>query len=433
MIIQGWGRYPIVDAQVWRPRSIGECLGLQRQQYPLIASGQRRSYGDSSLAPLVLETRYLDRFQAFDPDSGLLRCAAGVTLDEIIRCFLPRGWFLPVTPGTRFVSLGGAIASDVHGKNHHLDGSFSGHVEDIDLLLGNGERVRVSRTEHAELFAATCGGMGLTGIILGSSLRLKRVASASIVETTLKAADLASVLALFDEHADSPYSVAWIDCQARGARLGRSLLMLGAHAATGLEPVRIGPAPAVPFDMPRSLLNRYTVGAFNALYHAQVGARGRVRTQPLLRYFYPLDGIAHWNRLYGRDGFLQYQFVLPREGGAAGLRRVLERVSASGEASFLAVLKAFGPGNGHPLSFPREGYTLALDFHRNERVLRMLDALDRIVLEHGGRLYLAKDARMSEATFKAGYPLWEAFEQVRARYHAHGRFASLQSKRLGLQ
>ncbi len=433
MIIQGWGRYPKIDARVFRPRSSNECVMLQHEHAPLIAAGQRRSYGDSSLAEVAVETRYLDQFQAFDSDNGLLRCAAGVTLDEIIRCFLHRGWFLPVTPGTRFVSIGGAIASDVHGKNHHLDGSFSDHVDTIELLLGNGERVTASRSEHRDLFSATCGGMGLTGIILGASLRLKRVPSAFISETTIKAPDLDAVLAAFDEHSARPYSVAWIDCQARGARLGRSLLMLGHHAEEKASTFRERGRPGVPFDMPAALLNRYSVGAFNALYYAQVGAQGRTRTLPLHHYFYPLDGIAHWNRLYGRDGFVQYQFVLPRESGKAGLRLILEQIAGSGEASFLAVLKAFGKGNDHFLSFPREGYTLALDFHRNDRVLGLLDQLDSIVRDHGGRIYLAKDARMSEATFKAGYPRWQAFEEVRARYHAPGRFASLQSKRLGLQ
>lgn len=433
MIVHGWGRYPKIDATVRRPRSLAECRALQQPGGPLIASGLRRSYGDSSLAPRMLETRYLDRFEDFDDRSGLLCCAAGVTLDEIIRCFLPRGWFLPVTPGTRFVTLGGAIASDVHGKNHHLDGSFSDHVGHIDLLLGNGDCIRTSRERHPDLFVATCGGMGLTGVILSASLRLRRVASPLIQETTIKAPDLASVLAAFDEHQASPYSVAWIDCQARGARLGRSLLMLGEHVAEGSAPPPRQAPLGVPFDMPSFLLNRCTVGAFNALYYAQTGAQGRRRRLPLHRYFYPLDGIAHWNRLYGRDGFLQYQFVLPREGGARGLRRVLEKVANSGQASFLAVLKAFGNGNGHHLSFPREGYTLALDFHHNPLVLRLLDELDSVVDDHGGRLYLAKDARMSQALFRKGYPRWTEFEEVRARHHAHGAFASLQSKRLGLQ
>ena len=399
----------------------------------LIARGLGRSYGDSALAPRVLESTHLDRYADFDAATGLLRCDAGVSLLDMLHTFVPRGWFLPVTPGTRHVTLGGAIASDVHGKNHHVDGSFSRHVSSVELLLGNGEVVSASRTERPDLFEATCGGMGLTGVLLGATLALKPIRSSEIVQTTLKLPNLQAVVEAFEAHAASTYSVAWIDCLATGAGLGRSILTLGEHAERGPLQTRAKAALPVPFDLPAALLNRATVGAFNALYHGRVRHTRQTRQLPFEPFFYPLDALAGWNRLYGRAGFVQYQFVLPRADGTRGLERIVRRIAASGRGSFLAVLKAFGPGNDHPISFPQAGYTLALDFKAEPAVFRLLDELDPLVLEHGGRLYLAKDARMSEATFKQSYPRWQEFEAVRARYHAVGRFASLQSKRLGLQ
>lgn len=432
MKIQGWGRYPSVDAEVTWPVSISQCASTLAAADSLIARGLARAYGDCGLAPRVLDTRYLDHFLDFDAETGWLNCAAGVSLADILRVFVPRGWFPPVTPGTRHVTVGGAIASDVHGKNHHVDGTFGDHVARIELLLGNGERVTVSPTDKPELFHATCGGMGLTGVILSAVLRLKPIRASAMVETTIKAPDLDAVLAAFAEHAAAPYSVAWIDCLARGKALGRSLLMLGEHAGDGPLTVQSDQALPVPFDMPASLLNHATVKAFNTLYYGKASNTRHPRRISYEPFFYPLDRIADWNRLYGKPGFLQYQFVLPGEAGVTGLRKVLDLIAASGRGSFLAVLKVFGKGNDNLLSFPREGYTLALDFKAEPAVFQLLDRLDAVVLDHGGRIYLAKDARMSEATFKAGYPRWREFEAVRGEYHAIGKFASNQSRRLGL-
>lgn len=432
MELYGWGRYPRLDAQVALPLSATQCAVALQGAAPLIARGLGRSYGDSALAPQVLSTRHLDHFQAFDAASGLLACAAGVSLDDILHTFVSRGWFLPVTPGTRFVTVGGAIASDVHGKNHHGVGTFSAHVRRMEILLGNGERVTVSPTENSDLFHATCGGMGLTGVILSATVQLKPIRASDIIETTIKAPNLDAVLEAFDAHAASTYSVAWIDCLARGASLGRSLLMLGEHATDGLLTVQPPRALPVPIDMPAGLLNRVSVQAFNTLYYGRVRRAQSTRRIPFEPFFYPLDALSGWNRLYGKAGFVQYQFVLPKAAGVAGLREVLELIAQSGRGSFLAVLKVFGAANANHLSFPIEGYTLALDFKAEPAVFELLDALDCVVLHHGGRLYLTKDARMSEATFKASYPRWSEFEQVRARWHAHGKFASAQSRRLGL-
>ena len=432
MELHGWGRYPRLDAKVALPQSNTECVTAIIESAPLIARGLGRSYGDSALGLQVLSTRYLDHFQAFDAATGLLTCAAGVSLDTILRTFVPRGWFLPVTPGTRFVTVGGAIASDVHGKNHHLDGSFSAHVRCMHLMLGNGERVSASITKNADLFHATCGGMGLTGVILSASVQLKRIQSSDISQTTIKVPNLDAALAAFDEHGAVPYSVAWIDCLARGAELGRSLLMLGEHATDGPLAVQTKLPTPVPFDLPAALLSRASVQAFNTMYYGRVRRARSTRRLPFEPFFYPLDTLSNWNRMYGKPGFVQYQFVLPKAAGVTGLHEVLERIAQSGRGSFLAVLKVFGRANANHLSFPFEGYTLALDFKAEPAVFKLLDTLDRIVLHHGGHIYLAKDARMSEATFKAGYPRWQEFETVRARWHAHGKFASAQSRRLGL-
>lgn len=429
MELSGWGRYPRMQAHVELPLSKSECAQAVHRASPLIARGWGRSYGDSALGREVLSTRHLDHFEAFDAVGGLLTCAAGISLDAILSAMVPRGWFLPVTPGTRFVSLGGAIASDVHGKNHHRDGTLSAHLERIELLLGNGERVFASPSEHPELFRATCGGMGLTGVIVSASLRLRRIASSDIIQTVIRLRSLDEALEAFEANAACAYSVAWIDCLAGGASLGRSLLMLGDHATDGPLAVQSRRPLPVPFDLPAGLLNRGSARAFNALYYGRVW-RDRVTSRiPFEPFFYPLDALSGWNRLYGKPGFVQYQCVLP---AAAGLREVLACVAGSGRGAFLAVLKLFGAANASPLSFPMQGYTLALDFRAEPQVFELLDALDRIVLFHGGRLYLAKDARMTESTFKASYPRWDEFEQVRARWYAHGKFASAQSLRLGL-
>jgi decaprenylphospho-beta-D-ribofuranose 2-oxidase len=433
MEIHGWGRYPWVNAEVGFPQSLPDFYEAVKREHPLIARGLGRSYGDSSLADHVLETRFYSRFQAFDEASGLLTCDAGVSLAEILDVFVPKGWFLPVTPGTRFVTVGGAIASDVHGKNHHVDGTFGQHVTEIRMIRGNGETVTASPSENADLFYATCGGMGLTGVIVSATIRLKPIKSSLINETTIKAPDLEAVLNAFEENKGATYSVAWIDCLAKGNALGRSLLMLGEHAESGELEVPKAKAITVPFDMPTALMNHGTIQAFNTLYYNRVRLPKITRTTCYEPFFYPLDKLSQWNRLYGKPGFTQYQFVLPKEVGLRGMRSILERIAASGRGSFLAVLKAFGKANQNLLSFPLEGYTLALDFKAEPAVFDLLNELDKLVLDYGGRLYLTKDARMSEDTFKSSYPNWQEFEAVRGRYHALGKFASRQSLRLGLK
>ena len=434
MKLHGWGRYPVVDATVFSPATAAAVVEAVQQevQGPMIPRGLGRSYGDSSLASSVLQTTQMDHFLSFDDTSGELRCSAGLSLAEILDSFVPRGWFLPVTPGTRFVTVGGAIASDVHGKNHHRDGSFSEHISTMKVVTVSDGIVECSRQQFPELFHATCGGMGLTGVILEATLNLKPIRSSTIQETTIKAANLEEAVALLDDNHSAQYSVAWIDCLSTGQALGRSLLILGEHADSGELSAGSESKLAIPVEMPSALLNQYSIQAFNHLYYNRIRRRCSERRVDYQPYFYPLDGIAHWNRMYGRDGFVQYQFVIPRASGLEGMSAVLQRIAQSRRGSFLTVLKALGPDNENYLSFPMEGYTLALDFKMDFGLFALLDELDAIVSAHGGRIYLTKDARMSEAMFKSGYPDWEKFVAVRKEYGADKVFNSLQSQRLGL-
>lgn len=431
--LYSWGRYPRVMSSIDIPPTSDVAVELIRSSDTAITPrGLGRSYGDSSVGEVAIASDFLDSFLSFDPENGLLRCQSGVSLDEILKVFVPKGWFLPVTPGTRFVTVGGAIACDVHGKNHHVEGTFCDHVLSMKILLGDGSVVDISPEVNSDLFHATCGGMGLTGFILEAEVRLKKISSSLIDETTYKCSNLDEVIARFEETKDSTYSVAWIDCLATGKNLGRSLLMVGEHAIKGELSAHKSGAIPVPFELPAFLMNKFTMKLFNFLYFNKAIHKVHKRRIPYAPFFYPLDVASGWNKLYGKPGFLQYQFVLPYSAGVEGLRDVLERIAASGKGSMLAVLKVFGEQNSNHLSFPMEGYTLALDFKVEPEIFHLLDELDEVVLGYGGRLYLTKDARMTQKTFEDSYPRVREFELVRAKYGASGHFSSRQSKRLGL-
>jgi FAD/FMN-containing dehydrogenase len=406
----------------------------------VIARGAGRSYGDSSLNPDgVVATDRLAHILELDESSGEIVCEAGVLLSDIIEVTLPRGWFPPVTPGTRFVTVGGMIASDVHGKNHHLSGSFADHVLWLDLALPDGSVLRCSREQNAELFAATMGGMGLTGVVLRCGFRLMAVGSAWIRQTTIRTHDLESTFDAFERAASATYSVGWIDTLTGGSHLGRSVVSLGEHARAdeldagrGADPLRPpGKRPlAVPFDFPSFALSPPSVRVFNELIYWGTTPGEAIRD--LYAYFYPLDSLLHWNRIYGRSGFVQYQCVLPLDESLQGMRRLLDVIARAGGGSFLAVLKRMGPESFGLLSFPMEGYTLALDFPASPHNLRLLDRLDAITAEHRGRIYLAKDARAAAAAIEAGYPRLAQFRDIRRRYGLTGKLESLQSRRLDL-
>jgi FAD/FMN-containing dehydrogenase len=434
--LSGWGRFPRVFGDLHRPRDAAGVRALIGKG-PVIARGNGRSYGDAAAQPKrTIDMRGMAHMLSFDAETGVLEAEAGVMLGDVIAAFLPRGWFPPVTPGTKFVTLGGMIAADVHGKNHRRDGSIGRHVDWVDVMGPDGTVRRASARDNSDLFARTVGGMGLTGVILRAALRLMPVPSGWIRQETVAAANLTEAMDTF-ETATTRYSVAWFDCLAREDALGRSLVMLGDHAEPqDLRDVRraapydvpVRRARRMPLDAPGFVLNRHTLRAFNRLYYAAGLKKRGHSVVDWDSYFYPLDAIGDWNRIYGRRGFAQYQVVLPLAASHAGLTALLGAISETGQGSFLAVLKRLGAQDS-PLSFPMEGYTLALDFPVSEVALRLLDHLDAITLAHGGRHYLAKDSRLSPETFHRADPRAALFTRARAE-EGCGVFGSAQSERL---
>lgn len=419
----------------WRsdPPAIARLAGS------VLPYGYGRSYGDSCLnaGGTLLDAAPLNRFIAFDEERGLLQCEAGVTLAEVLALVVPRGWFLPVVPGTKWVSVGGAIANDIHGKNHHVAGTFGAHVTRFELLRSSGERVLCSPTENADLFRATIAGLGLTGLILWAEIQLKRVPGPAIAMERIRFRDVDGFFELCKSDRDFEYTVAWIDCLRRRGPLGRGIFMRGDHAgamdaaghsarAVAHNSVALarGAAPGgkrLPFTPPRGTVNRLAGTAFNALYYwAQRGTTVR-KTASYDAFFFPLDVVADWNRLYGPDGFFQYQCVVPDDAEHHYTRTILEQVRRSRESCYLAVLKKFGSRRSPGLlSFPRPGVTLALDFaRRGASTLRLLERLDALVAEAGGAVYPAKDARMSGASFRRSFPQWECFAE-----HVDPKFSS---------
>ena len=435
-LVSGWGRFPVVDSDVLRPRSfaaVGEAVSAGT-----VARGSGRAYGDAAIGAVrTVAMTGFDRVRSFDPATGRIRLEAGVLLSDLIDTFGPRGFLPFVVPGTRFVTVGGAIAADVHGKNHHCEGGFGRYVDSLLLRTGQGEVIEASREQNSDAFFATVGGMGLTGIILEATMRLRRVETGWIRERVISASDLDAAMRALEAGNEATYSVAWIDCVSRGRDLGRSLIYLGEHAssedlAQGADafPAEKNSRLSVPIDLPSMVLNRTSIRAFNELYY-RMGARraGSSHVVSLYPYFFPLDSIGEWNRIYGKRGFLQHQCVIPEANARAALGEILDRVARRGDASFLAVLKKLGQGDGI-LSFPLPGYTLALDFPVKGDILNFLDEIDRLVVDAGGRLYLAKDARQSRATFEAGYPALSRFKAIRKSLDPGGVIRSKLSQRL---
>ncbi|MDO9235720.1 MAG: FAD-binding oxidoreductase [Aquabacterium sp.] len=414
-----WGRVPHLEHQL---------LGLSNRHQPLSLSaaegakvlpyGNGRSYGDSNLNPggALLLAGQLDRFIHFDPATGLLRCEAGVMLADILKLVVPQGWFLPVTPGTQFVTIGGAIANDVHGKNHHVTGSFGNHVVQFELLRSDGSRRVCSQLAHPDWYAATIGGLGLTGVITWAEIQLKRIANPYMDTESIRFHSLEAFFELSQaSERDYEYTVSWIDCAFTDKRLGRGLFNRANHAACVLDTTQVprnlpaGVAQTsrrVPITPPLSLINTLSLKAFNTLYFNKQRTEVQRSLQHYRPFFYPLDALLEWNRIYGPKGFYQYQCVVPTDGALPATRQLLQAIAGSGLGSFLAVLKQFGsPPSRGMLSFPEPGVTLALDFpNAGPRLHQLFAELDAIVLKAGGRLYPAKDGRMGPDIFKAGYP-----------------------------
>lgn len=416
--LTSWGRVLRAPHAVARPHWRDELAPALRAAaaHPgrALPVGLSRSYGDSGLNPdgAAVAMAGLDRVQAFDPASGIIRADAGLSLDALIRLALPHGWFPPVLPGTKFVTLGGAIANDVHGKNHHRAGTFGRHLRRIGLLRSDGEAVELTPDDPTGRFAATIGGLGLTGVIAWAELQLAPVAGGRLDSEDIAFGSLDDFFRLAEESEPThAYTVAWIDCVASGRSLGRGVFSRANPAADPDRSLHRPPRLAAPVDAPAALLNPLTLKAFNTAYYALKSARAGRRRVHYDGFFFPLDAIGDWNRLYGRPGFYQYQCVIPDAAARGATAELLAQIARSGQGSFLAVLKTFGdlPSPGL-LSFPMKGATLALDFqNRGDATLSLLSRLDAVVREAGGRLYPAKDGRIDKAMFAAGFPGLDAF------------------------
>ena len=418
-MIETWGRLNRCDRVAISPRFRDEMLQSLPRRRPLIAHGLGRSYGDVATLKdgVHLKTEDLDRIISFDPQTGVLRAEAGISLSAVLQLVVPHGWFLPTTPGSRFVTLGGAVANDVHGKNHHRAGTFGSHIRAIGLLRTSGEEYVLRPDHEAGLFAATVGGLGLTGLITWAEIQLTVVGSSFLDVETLAFNNLEEFFAIADgSEGGFEHTVSWIDCLGEGDRTGRGIFSRANWCADNrYEPHSDRSILLVPIEAPGFILNGLSVKAFNTAYRAAQRLKlGRHRTH-YAPFFYPLDAIRGWNKLYGRKGFYQYQSVTPKEAGIGPVRRMLEEIAAASQGSFLAVLKTFGTTTSPGLlSFPLEGVTLALDFpNKTRRTLELFERLDRIVAEVGGRLYPAKDARMPAAIFRAGFPRTDEFLSYR--------------------
>jgi len=412
--VSNWGNYPSVEAEV-HPTS-------ETPDQAFIPRAMGRSYGDAALEHHILDTRILKT--SFELEGNLLITDAGSSLKEILEFIVPEGFFLPVSPGTKFISVGGAIASDIHGKNHHSEGSFGKYVEWIDIENSDGS-FRASKTENQVLFHSTIGGMGLTGVIKRAAIKLKKIETSLIDQEVIKLSNLTELLKAFKSYNSSTYSVAWIDCLSKGKSFGRSILFLGEHAKTGELKIPKSRKLNIPFFFPSFSLNNLTIRIFNSLYFTKNKAKkDRINYDT---FFYPLDGIGNWNRIYGKNGFTQYQFVIPFEKGDEALLKIIQSMQEARFLPFLTVLKTLGDKTSKsPLSFPIRGYTLALDFKIRKGLFEFLNELDKIVIEYGGRVYLTKDCRLPKAHFEQMYN-WKN------EFFGDPKHSSLLAKRIGLR
>jgi FAD/FMN-containing dehydrogenase len=440
-ILSGWGNIPKAESKVSYARSPQEIRGLLTVD-KVLPRGLGRSYADqaTNTSHVILKMQKMNHFISFDQEKGILECEAGVSLEEIINFLAPKGWFPMITPGTKYITIGGAIANDVHGKAHHADGSFVNCVYEFTILLADGRVVTASREENSDLFWANFGGLGLLGVILTAKIQLRKIETTYFKQKAFAGKNLDEMLQAIDE-SDKEYSssVAWIDPMAKGKSLGRGVLTMGNHAKLEdlpaklkSEPLKIGKKPklTVPFYLPGFALNPLTISMLDVvLYWKQKSAPSISHYDS---FFYPLDMINEWNRGYGKRGFIQYQFVIPLEQGRENIRKILGEITSSNCIPFLNVLKKFGKGQGGLLSFPFEGYTFAIDFPITAPLKPFTQKLDKMVLDMGGRIYLGKDAYLDEATFKAMYPQHKEWLAIKKKYDPNNVFSSDLSRRLGL-
>ena len=436
--ISGWGLYPKIKAKKCKPNSISELKEAILNR-PSIARGNGRSYGDSAINKSnTIDMTNFNRFLNFNDETGLLVAQSGVILNDVINIFLPKKWFPVVTPGTKYVTIGGMVASDVHGKNHHKNGSFANYIEWLDIMNNNGEIIRCSKKENKNLFFWTLGGMGLTGIIINVAFFLKPIETSWIKQKLYVTKNIAQTFEFFEKNINSTYSVAWIDCYSRNNNLGRSLLTLGEHAneedlksCFNLEPFKYQKKTkiSIPFFFPPFILNNLSVKIFNSIYFFSGKLSKKNKIVDWDSFFYPLDKILNWNKIYGYKGFIQFQCVIPLLYSKKGISELLKCISNSKSSSFLAVLKRFGKQNSN-FSFPMEGYSLALDFPINKKNLSLIEVLDKITIRNGGRFYLAKDSRVKRKIFEISDNRIKQFRDFRKEFREI--YTSLQSERLGL-
>lgn len=440
MKLSGWAKYPEIDSKVSTPYKTEDIIKLVKKGN-VIARGNGRSYGDSAISlENTIHMKNFNKIISFDSKTGQLIAESGVLLKDILKISIPKGWFPFVTPGSKFVTIGGMIAADVHGKNHHKEGSFSNYVDWIEIIDNQGTKRRCSSTENPDLFTWTNGGMGLTGIILCAAIRLRPITTGWIKQKTLIAKNIDEAIDIFENSLDSTYSVGWIDCLQKGKNIGRSVIMLGEHANKNDMPEKkLGSIFEIPIKKKRTMLvnfpnwflNKWSNKLFNNLYYWYNKRQPRDKLIDWDSFFYPLDSILGWNKIYGRKGFAQFQCVIPQNESRKGLRALLEKIESENLGSFLAVIKRFGEQESK-FSFPMKGYTLALDFPINDKALKLMNDLDIITLKYNGRFYLAKDSRMSKETFYKSDKRSEIFRLFRKKQNTDNIFNSAQSTRLGL-
>ena len=435
MIITSWGRNRDAEMTALRPERLSAVTAALRQPgvgTGTIAYGDGRNYGDLAMRQngRVVLTRRLNRILSFEKDTGLVSVEPGVTFRELHSFASERGYLVPVVPGTAFVTLGGGVASDIHGKNQDTQGCFGDHIEWLDLVVASGDVIRVSRSEHPELFSATIGGCGLTGVISAIGLRLRQLKANAVSVEEWRVKDLDSFFDLMHQHrTSSTYTVGWVDALQKGRSLGRGIFQAAEPVfSDGFSPRTSN--RKIPFTCPDATLNRASVQAFNSIYYRRVPKNGRSRLVGYEAFHHPLDAISDWNRLYGKSGFFQFQCVLPDESAAIGIRRLLERISGAQAASFLAVLKTFGKEGLGDLSFPRPGVTLSLDIPARGGGRKFVESLDALTLDHGGRVYLAKDATLTAERFALMYPKLDKFRETLSRYDPDCVFVSDLARRL---
>jgi len=424
-----WGNFPIKLGELVTLETVKEIQSFLSYKKPFIPVGNFKSYGDCALNDTMVKFDPVKTIKINRQEQTAI-VSANVLIGDLIQKTLPMGLFPVVVPGTKFVTIGGAISADIHGKNHHIDGCFSDHVLSFKIITIDGRTVLCDAKKNQELWKLTCGGMGLTGIIISAKLKLKKVNSSIIHQKTIKASSIDELFNCFEKNNQDPYSVAWVDCTAKNDSLGRGIFMSGKFLDSPKSyryRIYKNQKFSIPFLMPKYLLNPLTIKCFNSIYYRLSGHSKSGRQTPYDDFFFPLDKIKNWNRIYGDAGFLQYQFVLPKLSSTKGLKSILELIANSGEGSPLAVLKLFGKQNRNYLSFPMEGYTLALDFKNTPKIHNLLNELDSIVNDNNGRIYLAKDSRIKTQSFKNGY---QAFQSFKNKLENQKSIRSLQSNRL---